>query len=362
VKALRAFADPWPRASRVLATVSGGLKLAGRPVMARSDKEILDATRPFAAERSAESWAHTLVALCLVGLAGWSALRLPWMPARIASSLLEGLLLVRLFILFHDFYHGAILRGSRAARVLFWTYGQFVLTPPKVWRQTHNYHHAHNGKIVGSHVGAYPVVTLAMWTKMSSRERFRYRASRHPSTIALGLLTVFAWGMCISPFLRDRRRNASALLPLTLQLVLAWAVVHTLGWGSYGLVILVPLAIATASGAYLFYAQHNFPGVYFQPRDGWNYVRAALESSSYMPMGRVAAFFTGNIGFHHVHHLNPSIPFYRLPDAMTAIPELRSPKTTTLTPRDIASCFRLDIWDPAEGRMVAARSVNEGRA
>ena len=320
--------------------------------MMRSDKEILDATRPFAIEQAARSWAHVLVAFGMVGAAAWGAMCLRFPAVRVASSIIEGLLLVRLFILFHDFYHGAILRGSKAARVLFSTYGLLVLTPPKVWRQTHNYHHAHNGKIVGSHVGSYPVVTTAMWARMSRLERLAYLAARHPLTILLGPLTVFTWGMCVSPFLRDRRRNASAVLPLALQALLAWIVVHQLGWTAYGLGVVLPLAIATASGAYLFYAQHNFPDVYLQPREDWNYVRAALESSSYMPMGAVMNFFTGNIGFHHVHHLNPSIPFYRLPEAMRAIPELRAPRRTTLKPRDIVSCFELDVWDPGLGRMT----------
>ena len=321
--------------------------------MIRADKELLDATRPFAIEKPATSWAHVIVAFGVAGATAWGAVRLPWLGARLACSMVEGLTFVRLFILFHDFYHGAILRGSRVARALFWTYGLFVLTPPKVWRETHNYHHAHNGKIVGSHVGSYPVVTTAMWAGMSPAQRLGYRAARHPLTIALGTLTVFGWGMCLSPFLRDRRKNASAVLALVAQVVLAVAVVHTLGWSAYLLAVALPLAIAMASGAYLFYAQHNFPGVFLQPRDQWNYVRAALESSSYMPMGPVMSFFAGNIGFHHVHHLNPSIPFYRLPEAMRAIPELQNPRTTTLSPRDVLACFRLDLWDPQLGRIIS---------
>ena len=320
--------------------------------MVRSDKEILDATRPFSIDQTARSWTHVIVSVALLVAAASGAVRLPWLLARMASCVFEGLILIRLFILFHDFHHGAILRGSRPARALFWAYGQLVLTPPKVWRQTHNYHHAHNGKIVGSHVGSYPVVTTAMWTRMSRLERLGYRAARHPLTVLLGPVTVFGWGMCVSPFLRDSRKNASAMLPLALQLLLAWMVVRKFGWAAYALAVLAPLGIAMASGAYLFYAQHNFPGARFQPRESWNYVRAALESSSYMPMGPIMAFFTGNIGFHHVHHLNPSIPFYRLPEAMKAIPELGAPRMTTLKPRDVATCFQLDLWDPELGRMI----------
>ena len=90
-------------------------------------------------------------------------------------------------------------------------------------------------------------------------------------------------------------------------------------------VVVLPLAVACALGGYLFYAQHNFPDVNVQPRQHWTYVNAALESSSYMPMGPIMAFFTGNIGFHHVHHLNPSIPFFRLPDVMRAVRSYSTP-------------------------------------
>ncbi len=320
--------------------------------MNRPDKELIDATRPYAVDDAARSWAHVVTAFGLLAVAAWGALRAPWLVGRVACSIAEGLILVRIFILFHDFYHGAILRTSAVARGVFWLYGNLVLTPPRVWRETHNYHHAHNGKIVGSQVGSYPVVTVGMWTKLTAVQRLGYGAARHPVTIALGTLTVFAWGMCVSPFVRDPRRNVTALVPLPLQAMLLWGVVHALGWGAYLLAVVLPLAVATASGAYLFYAQHNFPDVYLQPRDEWNYVRAALESSSYMPMGPVMAFFTGNIGFHHVHHLNSSIPFYRLPDAMRAIPELQSPGVTTLRPRDVLSCFRLHVWDPDAGKLI----------
>ena len=320
--------------------------------MVRTDRDILDATRPYAVESALQSWAHTIVAFTLLVASAWGAISFPWMTARLASSVLEGLMLVRLFIIFHDFQHGALLRRSTLARAIFYLYGLLVLTPPDVWRRTHNYHHAHNGKIVGSHVGSYPVVTVAMWAKMSTAERLVYRAARHPVTILLGFFTVFGWGMCVSPFLRDRRKNASALLAVALQVALAWAVTHFVGWTAYVLGVLGPLALAMASGSYLFFAQHNFPDVYLQPRDDWSYVRAALESSSYMSMGRVMRFFTGNIGFHHVHHLNPSIPFYNLPVAMQAIAELQTPRTTTLAPRDVVKCFSLGVWDPRLGRMV----------
>jgi omega-6 fatty acid desaturase (delta-12 desaturase) len=318
----------------------------------RSEREILDSTRPFARDDRARSWGHVAATFALLAASAWGAIALPWWPLRVAASIVEGLTLVRAFILFHDFLHGAILRGSLPARALFTAYGMLVLTPPRVWRDTHNYHHAHNGKIVGSHVGSYPIATVAMYARMTRAQRFAYRAARHPLTIALGYFTVFGWGMCVGPFLRAPRKNAGGVVALAVQAAIAWATVRWLGWSAYALGVLGPLMLATALGGYLFYAQHNFEGARFQPRESWSYVRAALESSSYMPMGPVMRFFAGNIGYHHVHHLNPGIPFYRLPDAMAAIPELQSPKVTRLRWHDVVAGFRLALWSPADQAMI----------
>ena len=326
------------------------------------ERQIIQASRAFAGENRRRSWSYVLSTFSLLAASGWAAFRAPWWPARAAASLVEGLLLVRGFVLFHDHFHGALLRGSAAARVLFSAYGYVVMTPPRVWKETHNYHHAHNGKIVGSHVGAYPIVTLAMWSRMASRERLAYRATRHPLTIGLGYFTIFAWGMCAAPFLRAPRKNASCLAALSLQPLLGWAVVQAYGWTGYLSAVLCPLVLAMATGAYLFYAQHSFRGAQFQPRESWSYVRAALESSSYMPMGPVMRFFTGNIGYHHVHHLNPSIPFYRLPEAMEAVPALRAPKTTRWCLRDVVDGFRAAIWDPTRGRMISFAEAREALA
>src|SRR5262249_52614340 len=113
-----------------------------------------------------------------------------------------------------------------------------------------------------------------------------------------------------------------------------------------------PLMLAMAAGSYLFYAQHNFPDMHVQPRESWSFVRASLESSSYMKMGPVMNYFTGNIGYHHVHHLNPTIPFWRLPEVRKDFRELQNPGTTSLSRKDIIQCFRLKLWDPALGKMV----------
>jgi omega-6 fatty acid desaturase (delta-12 desaturase) len=105
-------------------------------------------------------------------------------------------------------------------------------------------------------------------------------------------------------------------------------------------------------GAYLFYIQHNFPEAKVRSPENWTYSDAALSASSYLEMGIVMRWFTGNIGYHHVHHLNARIPFYRLPEAMAGLKGLQEPGRTTLSLRDIASCLRLKIWDAELGKFT----------
>jgi len=324
---------------------------------ARQEKELIDATRPFAKEDRARSWFALLSTLALV--IGTDAIAFAFVPhgvlgwmVRVAASVVCGLLIVRTFILFHDFQHGSLLRNSPVARSIFFVYGIVIMTPPKVWRETHNYHHANTAKLVGSHVGSYLMVTTGMWTKMSARERFMYKLIRHPLTIASAYFTLFMLGMGISPFLRQPKKHWACAFGVVTNWALTALIVWKLGIVTFLFGMFVPLALSMAVGGYLFYAQHNFPEAHIQPRETWSYARAALESSSYMEMGRVMRFFTGNIGFHHVHHLNPLIPFYRLPDAMAAVPELHDPPKTSLRPSDVVACFRQKLWDPEQNKMV----------
>lgn len=330
--------------------------------VARSEQEIIKASNVYAQERLALSWFHlvtTFMGLIATQLLA-ATLHNAWL--RLASSVVCGLFTVRAFIIYHDFKHGSILRGSKLARLILDAYGLYVMTPSKVWSQTHNYHHAHTAKIVGSHVGSYMMLTPQMWEQITPGQRAMYRVVRHPLTIVFGYFTVFMYGFCAAAFTRNPRKNLDSLLSIVLQLTLIASLWSYFGFEVMCYALLIPQLIAHALGAYLFYAQHNFPEAYVQPRETWTFVRASLESSSYMRLGPVMRYFTGNIGFHHVHHLNHRIPFYRLPEAMAGIPELRNPRgVTSLRPRDIIACFRLKLWDPDLGRMVPFPEATESR-
>ena len=180
---------------------------------------------------------------------------------------------------------------------------------------------------------------------------------RHPVTILFGYLSVFLFGMVIHPFLNAPRKHYDCLLALLLHLVAAVVLVMVFGWWTMLLVLIIPRFIGCALGSYLFYCQHNFPGVVFSDKSGWTFEKAALDSSSHLRTGPIMAWFIANIGYHHIHHLNHRVPFYRLPEVYRAIPELRRAKTTTLHPLDVLRCFRLKVWCVETQRMVDVRGL-----
>jgi omega-6 fatty acid desaturase (delta-12 desaturase) len=329
------------------------IPLADKAPTRRTKSDLVRATKQYACEDRRWSWWHLGSTLAVLGgLLGVACVTaLPWL-VRVPFSVLAGLVLVRLFIIYHDYQHGTVLRGSRVAAVIMWFYGLLTLNPPSIWNRTHNYHHHHNAQVPGTDVGTFPVMTTKTYAQASWLERLQYHVARNPLIILFGYFTVFLYSLCIRSFVARPREHFDSGIALVLQA----AVIGGLALWSPAMLLLlflVPLMTGAALGAYLFYAQHNFPGVQFQSSDAWDYVFAALKSSSYMRMNPVMHWLTGNIGYHHVHHLNAHIPFYRLPEAMAGLEELQTPATTSLNPLDIYRCLRLKLWDPDRGRLVS---------
>ncbi len=326
----------------------------------RTAKELLIASKPFASEYRWLSWWHLASTLAALTVAVAIAVAdLPW-AVRGLASVVVGLIGVRVFIIYHDFQHGAILRGSWLATALMYLYGISMLNPPSAWNRSHDHHHKHNSKTFGASIGSFPIMTVETFTKATSTERLAYRIARHPLTMVFGYFTVFLWGMCLRPFLNGPKRHYDGAISIVVHFALM-AYLATLGLDILLFALLIPAAIASSLGAYLFYAQHNYPAARLKPRSEWSHVEAALHSSSYITMGPVMHWFSGNIGYHHVHHLNHRIPFYRLPEAMESLEELQSPGTTTLRPADILACLRLKLWSPDEDQFVGFDRVPADR-
>lgn len=318
----------------------------------RTGKDLILATKPFTTDHPAKSWWYILStgALLVAFMAGtiWN----PSLLGRFVCSIVSALLILRFFVIYHDQQHHAILPNSRLGEALMRLFGIFILSPSSVWRSSHNHHHNHNSKLKGSHIGSYPIMTKEHFLKCSKAKQAKYLFMRHPLTILFGYVFMFLFGMSIYPFYNNPKEHYDCLIAFILHIALAVAVTMLFGWLALVLTIFIPFGIATAIGSYLFYAQHNFPGVTFKDNAGWTYEGAALESSSFMKTGALMAWFTANIGYHHIHHLNSKIPFYRLPEALKAMPELQSPKVTSLHPADILRCLRLKVWDVETQQMI----------
>lgn len=323
----------------------------------RDGKQLLVASKKYAHENRLQSWWHlgsTLAAFAITG----PLILLPfhWLLV-LPISIVFGLLLVRMFVLYHDHEHGAILPKSKLANWIMIVGGIVVLSPRSIWNRSHNHHHKNNAKAFGSAVGTYPLMTTDAYAKATRWERFVYAASRNPLNIAMGYVTIFLIGMCLRPLILNPKKHYDCAIAIVLHFALLAFFVVTFGWGTTLLAVLIPFSVAGGLGSYLFYAQHNFPGLELRHRAEWSHVFSALHSSSYIRMNSVMNWFTGNIGYHHVHHCNAKIPFYRLPEAMAGIDELKIPCMTSLHPRDIIRCCQLKLWDPVQERLVSFSGV-----
>jgi omega-6 fatty acid desaturase (delta-12 desaturase) len=259
--------------------------------------------------------------------------------------------LVRTFIVFHDCSHGSMLPSKRGNAYLGAFLGLFVLSPFRRWRHDHAVHHATSGDLERRGVGDVLTLTVAEYRARPWRGRLAYRLIRNP-LVMFGFGPVFA--MIIGPRLvakgaRPRMRNSVLATDLALAVIVA-GLCLLIGWKPFVLVWAPSALLAGSVGIWLFYVQHQFEDAYWQEAADWTYADAALRGSSYLRLPKVLQFFTGNIGLHHVHHLNARIPNYNLQSAHDANPMFHSVPTLSLW--DGLRAVRLKLWDEGSGRMV----------
>lgn len=322
------------------------------------DKELILETKLFAKEIRWKSWYYTLSSFFLLIGFLLGSLLIPNIIARVFCSLFSALLLVRCFIIFHDYQHHTILNRSFLANFIFTAFGVYMITPPSIWKRSHDHHHNNNSKLFGASIGSFPIMTKQKFLDATDKDRKIYLAIRHPVNMVFSYFSVFLYGMCIQSFLSNFKRHWDSLVVVLVHFGVAVFLFIQFGWLTWLLTFFLPFFLAHMMGAYLFYAQHNFPGVVFRNSANWNYSKAALESSSYMAMNPFWKWVTANIGYHHIHHINSRIPFYRLPEAMEKIPALQKVTVTTLSPSDIAACLRLKVWDAEQNKMIGYSELN----
>jgi acyl-lipid omega-6 desaturase (Delta-12 desaturase) len=259
--------------------------------------------------------------------------------------------LVRTFVVFHDCAHGSLLSSKRANSYVGRVMGLFVLSPFQRWRHDHAVHHATSGDLERRGVGDIITLTVAEYRARGRRGRLAYRLIRNP-VVMFGLGPIIA--MVIGPRIatrsqRPRMRNSviatDAVLVAAIGGLCWW-----IDWQNFLLVWAPPAMMAGSIGIWLFYVQHQFEDAYWQRAGSWDYQDAALRGSSYLRLPKIMQFFTGNIGLHHVHHLNARIPNYNLQRAHDENPIFHQVPTLSLW--DALRAVKLKLWDEDGGKLV----------
>ncbi len=293
---------------------------------------------------------NTFVPYFLVWYLMWRSLEVSY-ALTLGLSVIAGLLVVRLFIIFHDCGHGSFFRSKRANDFLGFITGMLTFTPYGHWRWQHSVHHATSGDLDRRGEGDIWTLTVQEYLEASPWKKFAYRLARNPFVLfVLAPLGIF---LIYQRFPSPGAKGKDRLSVLWMNLALAAMVgggCWLMGWKAYLMLQLPVTMVAGAAGIWMFYVQHQYEDTYWEKRDNWDYTTAALEGSSFYKLPKILQWFTGNIGYHHVHHLSSRIPNYNLERCHHSHPMFQQVKPITLL--SSLKCLSLRLWDEQSRKLV----------
>lgn len=269
----------------------------------------------------------------------------------IPLAVLAGAFLVRMFIIFHDCGHGSFFKSQKANHILGAITGVLTFTPYYHWRWEHAIHHSASGDLDRRGTGDIWTLTVQEYLESSRWRRFAYRFARNPFILFVAAPLVLFLGInrIPKPKAPTRERYSVCLTNLALGL-LAVGLIWVFGLKAFLIIQFTVLMVAGSAGVWLFYVQHQYEGVYWERAEKWDYVAAALQGSSFYKLPKVLQWFSGNIGFHHIHHLSARIPNYNLERCHKAEPLFQAVKPITLLASFKSFTFRL--WDEQRRTLV----------
>jgi omega-6 fatty acid desaturase (delta-12 desaturase) len=313
-------------------------------------KDVLVAHQNASPKRALWQLANTFVPYFLLWYAMYHALAVSlWLAIPLAA--LSGVFLVRIFIIFHDCTHGSYFRSRRANDIVGFIAGVLTFSPYQHWRWEHAIHHGSSGNLDRRGTGDIWTMTVQEYLSASRARRFHYRLVRNPLILfVLAPLFVFVVKQRFSSAHAERRQRRSVwVLNVTLlfaAILLSWI----FGVAPYLLIQSIAMTVAGAAGLWLFYVQHQFEGVYWERNEKWDYTAAALRGSSYYKLPKVLQWISGNIGFHHIHHLSPRIPNYNLQKCHES--DARFAAVTSISLRSSLQSLKFRFWDEQANRLV----------
>lgn len=278
----------------------------------------------------------------------------------IPLALLAGAFLVRVFIIFHDCGHGSYFKSSAANDLVGFITGLLTFTPYYQWRWDHAIHHASAGHLDRRGTGDLWTLTVQEYLESSRGRRFAYRLARNPIVLFVlaPLFVLFIKQRFPSSGAKTRERHSVYAMNVAIA-GMATALSLVFGFKAYLIIQLTALAFAGSVGFWLFYVQHQFEDVYWERGDRWDFTAAALQGSSFYKLPRILQWFTGNIGYHHIHHLSARIPNYRLESCHKAHEIFHSVPPLTLMASLRTLTFRL--FDESERKLVGYGRLREIR-
>lgn len=293
---------------------------------------------------------NTLVPYALLWYLMYLSLAVSWWLV-VPLAMLAGAFVVRVFIIFHDCGHGSYFKSRAANDLVGFISGVLTWTPYYHWRWEHAIHHASSGHLDKRGIGDIWTLTVQEYLEASRWKRFAYRLARNPFILFIvAPLYLFLIRQRFPSFNANKRERHSVYAMNLAILGMAVGLCSIFGIKAYVIIQSIILMVAGGSGVWLFYVQHQFEDVYWERGADWDYTKAALEGSSFYKLPKILQWFSGNIGFHHIHHLSPRIPNYNLERCHKADPLFQKVKPVTLLTSFKSFTYRL--WDERRRKLV----------
>jgi omega-6 fatty acid desaturase (delta-12 desaturase) len=322
-------------------------------------KEIVNKYQEPSTARAVWQIVNTLGPLAGIWFLMYWSLSVSWWLL-VPLAVLAGAFLVRVFIIFHDCGHGSYFKSRRANDIVGFVTGVLTFTPYYQWRWDHALHHATSGHLDKRGTGDLWTLTVQEYLEASRGKRFAYRLARNPILLFV-IAPIFM--LVIKqrfPSPKDNKRERHSVYWMNLAIAAMITGLSLLfGLKAYLLIQLIAMGVAGGAGFWLFYVQHQFEGVYWERGENWDYTAAALQGSSFYKLPKILQWFTGNIGYHHIHHLSARIPNYNLEKCHQATPLFQQVKPVTFLASFKSLTFRL--WDEQRRRLVGYSYLRELR-
>ncbi|MFJ8257752.1 fatty acid desaturase [Peribacillus asahii] len=299
---------------------------------------------------SVKQLVNTIPPFILLWVAAYYSLEISYWLS-LALSIIASGFVVRIFIIFHDCCHQSFFKSRKANDVLGTITGIITLFPYEKWKRDHSIHHATSSNLNKRGTGDIWIMTVEEYVNASFWVRLQYRLYRNPLVMfGLGPAYLFLVSNRFNRKGARKKERINTYVTNVSVIVLYTLLCLAIGWQAFLMIQLPIMFVSGLLGIWLFYVQHQFEDSYFEEEENWDYVKAAIDGSSYYKLPKLLQWVTGNIGFHHVHHLSPKVPNYHLEKAHDSTPPLQ--QATTITIRSSLKALRFRLWDESRKTFV----------